>query len=219
MRFAFICFGLFLSLEGLHAEAKLRFICVSGLPGEEETVLASRNRQGVLKQLAKVDLRPSGITDWMSAAEGEMHLAVRQDGALESVCEFQYPVGSQRVLVALVADKENNTYKAHVIDANKTGFDKGTVMVVNFSGKDALVTLGTNEKKIESGQDAVLKPGMEKDTTYRQMVSYQDDDEKDVLCHDRHVPENPDSREMLFLMDDETLILKVASLPIFGSID
>ncbi len=219
MRFAFICLGLFLSLEGLHAEAKLRFICVSGLPGEKETVLASRNRQGVLEMLAKVDLRPSGITDWMSAAEGEMHLAVRRDGALESVCAFQYPVGAQRALVALAADKETNSYNSHVIDTDKIDFDKGSVLVVNISGKKALVALGSNGRKIEPGQQAVLKPGIEEDITYRQTVSCLDDNDKEVLCHDRHVPDNPDSREMLFMLPDKTLVLKVVSLPIYGSID
>jgi hypothetical protein len=223
LRFTSICIGFLVSLAALHAAdkgaTKLRFICVSSLPGTEETVLASRDADGDWKEFGKVALRPSIITDWLSAAAGEMHLAVRKDGALESVCSFQYPAGSKRALVALVADTENNSYKAHVIDPAGIKFDKGSVLVVNFSGKNALVALGTNEQKIEPGQHAVIKPGMEEDTTYRQMVSYHDDDDKDVLCHDRHVPDNPESREMLFLMDDKSVVMKVATLPIFGALD
>lgn len=223
LRLAFVCLGFFYPLADLHAadkgKTRLRFICVSSLPGGEETVLASRDENGDWQEFGKVDLRPSGITDWLTAEAGEMHLAVRKDGALESVCSFQFPAGSKRALVALVADTETKSYKAHGINPDKITFEKGSVLVVNFSGKNALVGLGSNEAKIEAGQQAVLKPGMEEDTTYRQMVSYKDDDEKDVLCHDRHVPSNPDSREMLFLMDDKTLVMKVASLPIFGSLD
>ena len=219
MRIAFICLGILLPLEKLHAEAKLRFICVSILPGEQETVLASGNPRGGLGKLGKVDLRPSGITDWMPAKAGEMHLAMRRDGALESLCGFQYPADTRRALVALFADTESKSYKTHVIDADGIDFDKGSVLVVNTSGHNALVALGTNERNIEAGKHAVIEPGNEEDATYRQLVSSVDADGEETLCHDRHVPSNPDSREMLFILPDKTLVLKVVTLPFFGSLD
>jgi hypothetical protein len=217
---ATILLGCLTGLQGAGQDKRqLRFVCVSSLPGQQEIVLASRNDKGRWKEYGEVGLRTSGITDWFPAATGELHLARRENNTLKSICSFQYPAGSKRAHVVLAADIETNSYKARVLDPEKIGFDKGSVLVVNSSGKNALVALGTNERKIEPGQHAVLKPGMEEDITYRQMVSYFDDKDKDVLSHDRHVPLNPDAREILFLMDDKNLVMKVVTLPIFGTLD
>jgi hypothetical protein len=217
---ATILLGCLTGLQGAGRDKhQLCFVCVSSLPGEQEIVIASRNDKGRWKEYGEVGLRASGITDWFPAAAGELHLAQRENNALKSICSFQFPAGSKRALVVLAADTETNSYKAHVLDPEKIGFDKGSVLVVNLSEKNALVALGTNERQIKPGQQAVIKPGKEEDITYRQMVSYFDDKDKEVLSHDRHVPLNPDVREMLFLLTDKTLGLRVATLPVFGTLD
>jgi hypothetical protein len=223
LRLASVLIAFVSPLAGMRAnaqgEAKLRLICVSSLPGENEIVLASPAENGGLREIGAVELRPSKITGWMSAKAGDMHLASRHDGVLKSTCAVQIPEESRRALVVLVADLETKSYKAHVIDPDKLEFVKGSLLIANFSEKTAVVELGSNKQKIEAGQQAVLKPGHEEDVTYRQMVSYLDENGKEVLCHDRHVPGNADSREMLFILTDKNLGLKIATLPIFGSLD
>lgn len=216
-----ICF--LFSLAGLQGaakdEARLKFICVSNLPREKETVLASRSDKGRWRELEAVDLRPSTITDWLPAKAGEMHLAVKEGRDFKSICTFEWPANCRRAIVALVADTEANVYKARVLDLDKIEFAKGSLLIVNFAEQEALVKLGSNERKIGPGQQEVVKPGKEEDATYRQTVSYLDPNGKEVLCHDRHVPGNEDSRELLFILTDKILGLKVANLPIFGSLD
>lgn len=222
-RFAFVLLALLVSSVCLQAaskdKTKLRVICVSALPADQGLVLASRDEKGKWKELGKVDLRPSTVTDWLAASTGELHLATGQGSDLKSVCEFRFPAGASRALVALIANPDSSTYTAHVFEPAKAGFEKGTVMVVNASGQAAQVSLGSNEKTLDAGKDEVIRPAGSGDGTYRVQVSHVDKDGKKVLCHDRHVSASSDSREMLFLLPDKTLVLKVVSLPIFGSLD
>jgi hypothetical protein len=200
-------------------KSQLRFICVSSLSGEQEIVLAARNEKGRWKEWGAVGLRASAITDWLPAEAGELHLAMREKDALKSICSFQFPADSRRVLVALVADTETNSYKAHVCDLGRLGFAKGSVLVVNFSPQAGMVSLGSNEQKVEAGREAVIKPGADQDGTYRMLVSSLEEGGKPVPCHDRHVLGNPESREILFILPDKALSLRVATIPIFGTLD
>ncbi len=54
---------------------------------------------------------------------------------------------------------------------------------------------------------------------YRMLAGYKDAEEEWVVCYDRYVSSNPESREFLFLLPDEILGLRVLSLPEFGDID
>jgi hypothetical protein len=54
---------------------------------------------------------------------------------------------------------------------------------------------------------------------YRMLVAYEDEKRQPVPCYDRYVQGNPDSRDLLFLLPDPTLGIKVFSLPIFGALD
>jgi hypothetical protein len=223
LKSATILLGFLSLLTTLHGAGKdksqLRFICVSSLPGEQKIVLASRDDKGAWKEMGAVGLRASAITDWMPAEAGELHLAMREKNAFKSICSFQFPADSGRVLVALVADTEKNAYKAHVCDIDRLGFAKGSVLVVNFSPQAGMVSLGSNEQKVEAGREAVIKPGAGQDGTYRMLVSSLDAEGKPVPCHDRHVLGNPESREILFILPDKTLGMRVATIPVFGSLD
>lgn len=205
--------------RGKNNEPRLRLICASILEENQQVVLASHDAKGKWRELATVDLRSSLITDWLPAEAGELHLALREDGALTSICRFDYPAGSRRVIAALVADQENKTYEAHVVDPVSKGFEKGSMLIFNFSPHTGTVLLGSGEETVEAGQELVAKPVLEGGLMYRMMVSYLDADDKAVSCYDRQISGNPNARSLLFLLPDKTLGVRVLSLPMFGSFD
>jgi hypothetical protein len=224
-----IAIGLFFSLAVLQgagkksakndADAKLRIVCVSTLPGKDKVVLASTDEKGKWQEHGDVSLRASSITDWLPAKAGEMHLALRSNDEYHSICSFQCPADSAQNLVALIADEETKTYKARVFDPKRMEFSKGTVLVVNFSPQGSEVSLGSNVQKVDPNSERVAKPAAAQDGTYRLQASYTDDKGTSVPCFDRHVMGNADSREMLFLLPDKNLGMKVVSLPVFGSFE
>ena len=205
--------------SGKKNQPHLRLICVSSLAGNQEVVLASRNAKGKWKELATTALRSSLITDWLPAQAGELHLAVREDRTLKSICQFTYPAASSRALAVLIADPEQNSYEARLADPKKAKFDEGSVLIFNFSEHPGLVFLGPTEERVEAGQQRAVKPSLEDNGTYRMRVSYIDAEGKTVESYDRQATGDPKSREMLFLLPDKTLGLRVLSLPFFGSID
>lgn len=200
-------------------QAHLRLICVSSVAENQEVILASRNAKGKWKELATTVLRSSLITDWLPAQAGELHLAVREDGSLKSICQFTQPAASSRALAVLIADPEQNAYEAQLVDPKKTKFIEGSVLVCNFSTHPGLVFLGPTEEKVEAGQQRAVKPTLGDNGTYRMMVSYIDADGKSVETYDRQATGDPKSRGMLFLLPDKTLGLRVLELPFFGAID
>jgi hypothetical protein len=198
---------------------QLKFICVSSLAENQEVVLASRDDKGKWQELGTTTLRASLITDWLPAATGELHLSVREGGTLKSICQFTCPTDSRRALVALIADPEKKVYNAHLADPKKLEFAKGSLLIFNFSPNTGLVTLGPKEEKVEAGQQRVVKPTLEANGMYRMMVSYLDPVGKTVSCYDRQASSNPNSRDIIFLLPDKTLGLRVFSLPVFGTFD
>lgn len=199
-------------------QPQVRLICASALAETQPLVLASRDAGGKWQELATVELRSSLVTGWLPAKAGELHLALREEGTLKSICKFDYPADSRRALAALIANPENKTYEAHVVDPASKGFDKGSMLIFNFSPHTGLVFLGPKEEKVEAGKQLVARPALE-GGMYRLMVSYLDADGKTIPCYDRQVSGNPNAWDMLFLLPDKRLGLQIVSLPIFGSLD
>jgi hypothetical protein len=205
--------------NGRETRPQLRFVCVSSLAENHEVVIAAKDDKGNWLELGTVGLRPSFITDWLPAQTGELHLALREKETLKSICRFQYPETARRALVVLIADPQRKVYLPNVVDPEKMGFTKGSVLVVNFSSQPGMVLLGTHQLTINSGQREVAKPILENNGMYRMMVAYPDANKKPVPCYDRYIPGNPNSRDMLFLFPDQTLGFKVFSLPMFGELE
>lgn len=201
------------------AGAALRLVCVSSLAENQEIVLASKDEDGEWKEHAKLQLRSSLMSDWLAAQAGELHIAVREEGVLKSIGQFTLPEGARRPLVALVADKEAETYLIRAVDPAKEAFAKGSTLVFNFSQQTGLVSLGSDEQKVEANGHLVLKPAPEENGTYRMMVSFVDVAGDSVLAFDRQVSADPNAREMVFLIPDDTQGIRVMSLPMFGDID
>jgi hypothetical protein len=115
------------------SKPQLRLICATSLAEEQEIVLASSDEKGALVELDTATLRPSLVSDWLPAKVGDLHLALREEKTLKSIGHFQYPADTTRALVVLNATVEKNTYETTVVDPEKAGFIKGTVLIINFS--------------------------------------------------------------------------------------
>jgi hypothetical protein len=200
------------------SKPQLRFICATSLAEEQAIVLASSDEKGALVELGTVTLRTSLVSDWMPAKVGDLHLARREEKILKSIGHFQYPADTTRALVVLNANVEKNTYEATVVDPEKTGFIKGSVLIINFSPRDGLVSLGSKENKVEAGQQVLAMPTLDGNGMYPLVASYLDADAKTVPCYDRLVSGNPNSRSVLFLLPDEAVGLRILSLTIFGEL-
>jgi hypothetical protein len=205
--------------KGKKNKPQLSFVCLSSLEPEQEVVLASRDAEGKWLEHGTIALRTSLITDWLPAATGDLHIALREAQTLRSIGQFQYPADARRALVVLNTNADKNAYEAMAIDPQKTGFVKGSVLILNLSTHSGSVMLGPKEEKVEAGQQLVINPTVEKNEMYRTMVSSLDASGKVVPCYDRYVSRNPHSRSMLFLLPDKTLGLKVITLPLFGDFE
>lgn len=204
--------------DGKKSKHQLRLICATSLAEDQEIVLASSDKKGNLVKLATAALRPSLVSEWLPAEVGDLHLAVREEKTLKSIGHFQYPANTAHALVVLTANVEKNTYEATVVEPEKSGFTKGSVLIINFSPRNGLVSLGSTENKVEAGQQVLAKPTLDGNGMYPLVASYLDADAKAVSCYDRLVSGNPNSRNMLFLLPDETVGLRVLSITIFGEL-
>ena len=54
---------------------------------------------------------------------------------------------------------------------------------------------------------------------YRMLAAYSGENKELIPCYDRYIPINKDARDILFLLPDPTLGLKVFSLSEFGPFD
>jgi len=211
--------GLCLSPAAKASDEKLRLICVSSLEEDQEVILASHDADGKWQEHVTVKLRSSLITDLLPAQTGELHLAVRRNGNLESICQFTYSEDANVGLVAVIANPKTNTYDAHFVDPEKAKFEMGTQLIFNLSERSASVFLGAVEQKIEAGQQALVKPPLEDNGMFRMQISYPDANGGIQACYDRYVSGNPDSRVMLFLLPDESTGIRAMRIPLLGDLD
>lgn len=202
-----------------NGKPQLRIVCVSSLSENQEVILASRDDEGDWQERGTVELRTSFITDWLPAQVGELHLAVREEGILKSIGHFTYPEGTQKALAVLLSDPVKNRYSVDVIDTAKLKFTKGSALLVNYSSSNGAVVLGSLKTGVEPGERMIVKPIPEANGMYRMMVAYAPTDKELVPCYDRYVSNNPDARDIIFLLPDQTLGLKVFSLSEFGPFD
>jgi hypothetical protein len=205
--------------EEKESKPQLRFICVSSLSEDQETILASRDKEGNWREHGTFKLRSSFISGWMPAHSGELHLALRGAGELKSICHFTCPEGTKRVLVVLLPDTAKTTYHADVINPGKLKFIRGSTLMVNYSPLPGAVVLGSVKTRIKSGERLIVKPQPDANGMYRMMVAYSDPAKKLVPCYDRYVSSNKEARDIIFLLPDRVLGLKVFSLSEFGPFD
>jgi hypothetical protein len=81
------------------------------------------------------------------------------------------------------------------------------------------VSLDSKENKVEAGQQVLAKPTLDGNGMYPVVASYLDADANTVSYYDRLVSGNPNSRNMLLLLPDDTVGLRVLSITLFGEIE
>ena len=62
----------------------------------------------------------------------------------------------------------------------------------------------------------MVSPKAGGDGMFRKLVAFKDRSGKQVICYDRYLPLNPDSRDLILLLPDATLGLRVVSFAEFG---
>jgi hypothetical protein len=205
--------------ENKEAKPQLRIVCVSSQSEDQEVILASRDENAAWQEHGAIKLRSSLITEWLPAHAGELHLALRGAGELQSICRFTYPEGAKRALVVLLNDPVKKTYTADIIDPGKLKFIKGATLLVNYSPLPGAVVLGSLKTRIKPGERMTIKPEPDANGMYRMMVAYADETKELIPCYDRYVSSNYEARDILLLLPDATLGLKVFSLSEFGPFD
>lgn len=194
----------------------LRIICASALSEQHKIVIASKNENGKWKELANTELRSAMVSGWLPAKAGELHLVEKKDGEMKSIAHFTYPEGASRAMVALISNPKDNTYTTHALNPEKESYIKGASLILNLSTHTANITLGTDKLVLEAGKDLTAKPTTDENGGYRLMVSYTGSDGVEQLCYDRMAIPSPNARNILFLLPDETVSLRVLTLSEFG---
>ena len=201
------------------SKPQLRVICVASLTDDQEVILASHAENGTWQEHATLKLRSSFISDWLPAHPGELDLALREGDKLNSICHFTYPEGAKRAIVVLAPDQAKMIYRSDVIDTGKLKFVKGSTLVINYSPLSGAVILGSLKTSVKPGERIIVKAQPDANGMYRMMAAYANANKELVPCYDRYVSSNPDARDILFLLPDPTLGLKVFSLSEFGPFD
>jgi hypothetical protein len=198
---------------------KIRLVFLTSLMENDALVLASRGNDGEWTEHGELKARPSFITEWFGVRSGELHLARRTPEGLVSQGRLLMPAGARAAVAIIQADSIGRTYLTKVIDPAKSGFARGSTLLMNLSGKKAMVILGKTRVTVEPGATVVSKASLDVNGMYRMLVGYNDPDNGLVACYDRYLSGNAMSREFLFLIPDENLGLRVLSLSEFGDAD
>lgn len=205
--------------EKKDSSPKLRIVCVASVSKDDEVILASRNENGKWQEYSTIKLRSPYISEWLPVNTGELHLARRSTNEIVSICRFTYPEDARRALLILLPDSKSQGYRASLINPEKMNFAKGSVMIVNFSPTPSVVMLGTLRAEAKPGEKLVVKPQPEANGMMRFMVAYTDKEDKLVPCHDRYIPDNVNTRDLLLLFPDPVAGLRVMNFPEYGPFD
>ena len=197
----------------------VRLICASGLGEAQQVVLASDLNDGKWNRIAGTELRETMISDWLPSLHGEIHVLLKKKGKPESIGHFTHPAESRRLLVILAADEETKGYGIIVVDPDKKGFTAGSTAIINASKMTATVSLGAEPVTVEAGSQLVAKPVVDEAGGYSVMVHYADEQGAKQPCYDRRAILNPNARNIIILLPDPSVTLKVVSLSEFGPFD
>jgi hypothetical protein len=214
--------GAAIGLLGIHfsradeAKPMLRVVCATALSEHHKIVIASRDEDGKWKSISKVELNSAIVSDWLPAEAGTLHIAEKKDREMKSIGHFTYPEGTNRATVTLIANKEKKIYDTHAFNPEKEGFVKGASLILNLSKHTANVRLGTGKLVIEAAKHLATKPTTDENGGYHMIVSYPDANGAEQLCCDRMAITSPNARNIVFLLPDEAVGLRVMTLSEFG---
>jgi hypothetical protein len=119
-------------------------------------------------------------------------------------------------ILILLPDVEKNVYRVQTIDPAKLEFRKGKALIVNYSRIPALVNMGKKTNTLAPGQQLVETIMADSDGMYPMMIGHLDKDKKTVLCYDRRMSSNPNTRTFILLFPDPDTGLRAMTLSEFG---
>lgn len=213
----FICLG----SQAAHAQTTestpmVRLICAGGLGEAQEVVLATKSENAGWKEVAKTELRDPMVSNWLPSQYGEIHLLRQKNGKAESFGHFTHAEGIRRAVVILTANEEAKICRAVVLDPEKLGFKEGTTVIINASKMTGTATLGTETVTVEAGKNLLAKPAPDETGGYRVMVESPGAQGTKQVCYDRYTTGIPNARNIIVLLPDPNVTLRVTSLSEFG---
>lgn len=195
----------------------IRMLCVQSLTGDEEdAVLATKTEDGKWIERGKVTLRSPFISEWFRVSPGTTHLTRKVGQEIKSFGSFPVPPNVKRLVIILVPDTKNNTYRAQVIDPGNLGFRKGKALVLNYGNVPAMVKIGKNQITVPQGKQIVADIDANEDGMYRLLVGHLDKDRNIVPCYDKFVSSDRRTRKFILLFPDPHSGLRAMTLSEFG---
>jgi hypothetical protein len=197
--------------------ARVRIVCVKNLNEKDEKItIAKKTEDGKWIESGDLELHSSFVTDWVRVPVGLNHLASKNGAALTSLGSFTISPSIKRAILILLPDAGKKVYHVQLIDPAKLEFMKGKALVVNYSSIPALINMGKQSKTVNPGQQFVETITSDKDGMSPMRIGYQDKDQKVVLCYDRRVTFNPNTRSFILLFPDADTGLRAMTLSEFG---
>jgi hypothetical protein len=197
--------------------AKVRIVCVQSLNSKDEKItLAQKTEDGKWIESGDYTLRSSFISDWFRVPLGLNHIVRKNAAELTSIGSFTISPTMKGAIVILLPDMAKKVYRVQLIDPAKLEFRKGKALIVNYSNIPALVNMGKQTNTVAPGQQLVETITADADGMHPMLIGHLDKDKKTVLCYDRRVSSNPNTRSFILLFPDPDTALRAMTLSEFG---
>lgn len=195
----------------------VRIVCVQSLNGKDEPItLAKKTEDGKWIESGDLTLSSTLITEWIRVPVGLNHIARKNGAELTSIGSFEISPTMKGAVLILLPDVEKKVYRVQLIDPAKLEFRKGKALVVNYSKIPALVKMGKQTNTVAPGQQVVETITADADGMYPMVIGQLDKDKKIVICYDRRVSANPNTRTFILLFPDPDTGLRAMTLSEFG---
>jgi hypothetical protein len=205
------------------AGTMVRFLCTQSVTEakekdeDEKITLARMSEDGKWIEVGEIGLRSPFITSWIGLKEGQTHLVRKEGEKMISLGSFTIAPKMKNAIIIMLPDFEKKSYKLQLIDPAKLEFQKGKALIVNYSTLSAVVSMGKETKTVSSGQQIVETIKADGDGMYPLLIGHLDKDKKIVLCYDRRVSSNPNTRTFILLFPDPDNGLRAMSLSEFDT--
>jgi len=205
----------------------VRFLCVQSLTAvkekgkeeDEKMTLARMSEDGKWTEVGEISLRSPFITSWIGLKEGLTHIVRKEGEKMVSLGSFTVAPKMKNAIIIMLPDFEKKSYKLQLVDPTKLEFRKGKALIVNYSRIPALVNMGKETKTVAPGQQLVETITADVDGMYPMLIGHLDKDKKMVLCYDRRVSSNPNTRTFILLFPDPDNGLRAMSLSEFDPLE
>jgi hypothetical protein len=197
--------------------AMVRIVCVRSLNGKDEAItLAQKTEDGKWIESGDLTLSSTLITEWIRVPVGLNDIVRKNAAELTSIGSFTISPTMKGAILILLPDMEKKVYRVQLVDPAKLEFRKGKALIVNYSKIPAFVKMGKQTNTVAPGQQVVETITADADGMYPMLIGHLDKDKKTVLCYDRRMSSNPNTRTFILLFPDPDTGLRAMTLSEFG---